>query len=220
MRFSDIERIRRLVAGKSVALVGSGPGVLDNPPGLIDDHDVIVRVNNYRLTKETGFRTDIHYSFYGSSIKKTAEELKQDGVKLCMCKCPDAKFMDSEWHRINNKPHGVDFRYIYQQRKGWWFCPYYVPTLEEFVASFDLLEQHIPSTGFSAILAILQCDPSRLYLTGFDFFASRVHNVNEPWRPGNPDDPIGHAPELERAWLAKHRDRVSLDSALTKIMGG
>lgn len=220
MRFSEIERIRRLVAGKSVALVGSGPGVLDNPPGLIDDHDVIVRVNNYRLTKETGFRTDIHYSFYGSSIKKTAEELKQDGVKLCMCKCPDAKFMDSEWHRVNNKPHGVDFRYIYQQRKGWWFCPYYVPTLEEFVASFDLLEQHIPSTGFSAILAILQCDPSRLYLTGFDFFASRVHNVNEPWRPGNPDDPIGHAPELERAWLAKHRDRVSLDSALTKIMGG
>jgi hypothetical protein len=56
-------------------------------------------------------------------------------------------------------------------------------------------------------------------MTGFDFFASRIHNVSESWRPGNPDDPIGHAPERERAWLSHHRDGITFDKKLTEIMG-
>lgn len=201
-----------------MAIVGSGPGSLRNPEGLVDSHDTVVRVNNYRLFPATGFRTDVFYSFFGGSIKKTVDELKHDGVKLCICKCPDAKFMESEWHRRKNKPHGVDFRYIYESRTKWWFCPTYVPTVEEFVASFELLGRHIPSTGFSALLEVLSHEPARVYLTGFDFFASRVHNVNEPWRPGSPDDPIGHAPERERAWLRQHLDRVQMDATLSEIM--
>ena len=47
-----------------------------------------------------------------------------------------------------------------------------------------------------------------------------MHNVDEPWRPGNPDDPIGHAPERERAWLRAHRERVNCDATLTEIMEG
>jgi hypothetical protein len=212
--------VAKVFAGKRVAIVGSGPGVLANEPGFVDSHEVVVRVNNYRTSAAAGHRTDVHYSFYGHSIRKTADELKADGVQLCLCKCPDAKFMESGWHRANNKPHGVDFRYIYRDRADWWFCPTYVPAVDEFVASFDLLKRHIPSTGFSAVLLILGFEPASIYLTGFDFFSSRTHNVNEPWRPGNPSDPIGHAPELERAWLAEHLDLVSLDPALTAIMKG
>jgi hypothetical protein len=159
----------------------------------------------------------VFYTFFGGSIKKTREELKADGVRLCMAKCPDAKLMDSEWHRKMNKPHGVDFRYIYRDRRGWWFCPTYVPSLAEFKASFELLGQHIPTTGFSALLAVLAQEPASVYLTGFDFFSSRIHNVNEPWRPGNPDDPIGHAPERERAWLATQTG-VTYDKRLADIM--
>lgn len=220
MHFCDADDVRSMLAGKSVAIVGSGPGSLTNDPGFVDSHDVVMRVNNYKTSEETGFRTDVHYSFFGSSIKKTREELEADGVRLVMCKCPNAKFMESEWHRRNNKPHGVDFRYIYELRRDWWFCPTYVPTLAEFMASFELLERHIPSTGFSALLAVVAHEPASIYLTGFDFFASRVHNVNEPWRPGNPDDPIGHAPHLERAWLAANLDRVQMDAPLTEIMKG
>jgi hypothetical protein len=218
VRFIDRGELAERFAGKSVAIVGSGPGVLDNEPKFVDSHDVVVRVNSYKLTDATGRRTDVHYSFYGSSIRKTEGELRNDGVTLCLCKCPDAKFMESDWHRHMNKPHGVDFRYIYRDRARWWFTDTYVPSLEEFLASFELLGKHIPSTGFSALLLILSLKPASTYVTGFDFFSSRVHNVNEPWRPGNPDDPIGHAPELERAWLAKHLDMVSMDSRLTKIM--
>jgi hypothetical protein len=216
---ADREALRRTFEGQSVAIVGSGPGCLENDPGFIDGHDVVVRVNNYKVGGTLGYRTDVFYSFFGKSIKKDRAELIADGVRLCICKCPDAQFLDSDWHKKNNKPHGVDFRYIYEDRKAWWFCPFYVPPLDEFLASFDLLERHIPSTGFSALLAVRALAPRSVYLTGFDFFSSRTHNVNEPWRPGNPDDPIGHSPERERLWLRANSAGITFDKRLTEIMG-
>lgn len=174
-RFVDRTELRERFAGKSVAIVGSGPGVLQNAPGLVDSHDIVVRVNNHRcVDARTGLRTDVHYSFYGSSIHKTPEELIAEGVTLCLCKCHDGKFIESDWHRLNNKPHGTDFRYIYKLRRAWWFTDTYIPTRDEFMASFELLERHIPSTGFSALLLIMSLEPASIFLTGFDFFASRV----------------------------------------------
>ncbi len=215
MRSCSPEILDQTFRGKRVAIVGSGPGVLDNPPGYIDGFDIVVRVNNYKLTEETGYRTDVFYSFFGGSIGKTRKDLIADGVKLCICKCPDAKFMESEWHR---KPNGVDFRYIYRARSEWWFCPTYVPALAEFFEMFERLDRHIPTTGFSAFLKVRQHAPAHVFLTGFDFFASGVHNVDEPWNRGNPDDPIGHAPALERAWLAQNCAGVSFDLRLAQIM--
>jgi hypothetical protein len=220
MHFCDSAHVDQVLRGKRVAIVGSGPGVLDNEPGFVDSHDIVVRVNNYKTSPAAGSRTDVFYSFFGGSIRKTRDELQADGVGLCICKCPDAKFMESEWHRQQRKPNGVDFRYIYRDRAAWWFCPTLVPTLDEFMAVFNMLGQHIPSTGFSALLAVLEHAPASIHLTGFDFFASRIHNVNEPWRPGNPDDPIGHAPERERAWLAAHRDGITTDRRLNEILEG
>lgn len=218
MHFCDSAAVAAELAGKRVAIVGSGPGSLDNEPGFVDGHDVVVRVNNYKTGEAQGKRCDVFYSFFGGSIKKDRAELVQDGVRLCMAKCPDAKFMESEWHRKMAKPHGVDFRYIYRDRATWWFCPVFVPSVGEFKEVFDLLDAHIPSTGFSALYEVFRHGPAHVYLTGFDFFSSRIHNVNEPWRPGNPDDPIGHAPERERAWLAQHLDQVAMDPRLTEIM--
>lgn len=220
MYFCSKEYLPNVFEGKSVAIVGSGPGVLDNEPGFVDSKQVVVRVNNHKTGLQQGLRTDVHYSFYGSSIRKNAGELKAEGVKLCMCKCPNAKFMNSIWHERNYKPHGVDFRYIYRDRADWWFCQTYVPMLNEFMAVFNMLDQHIPSTGFSAIVEVLSQRPASIFLTGFDFFSSGIHNVSEPWRPGNPADPIGHAPELERAWLAKHGAGITMDKRLTEIMKG
>lgn len=217
--FSDRAVLERIFGGKRVAIVASGPGCLENEVGFIDSHDIVVRVNNHKLTPATGFRTDVHYSFYGESIRKSAEELQREGVKLCLCKCPDSKFMDSPWHRQRRKENGVDFRYIYERRKGWWFCPTYVPQLPEFMESFNLLGRHIPSTGFSAILLIQSLAPASIYLTGFDFFASKIHNTNERWRPGNPHDPIRHVPEKELQWLRKNASSFTMDKRLESMMG-
>ena len=210
MRFVAFEDVAALMRGKTVAIVGSGPSVLSNRPSYVDSHDLVMRVNNYKTGRAQGVRADIHYSFYGNSIRKTAAELSADGVRLCMCKCPNAKPIESAWHESLGKQNGIDFRYIYEARKAWWFGDTYVPTTESFMEKFKLLGRHIPSTGFAAILDVLACVPKSVYLTGFDFFASRIHNVDERWNDGNPADPIRHWPEREQAWVSENRGRYPL----------
>lgn len=204
MRFVTQSEVAERFRGKRVAIVGSGPGVLDNEPGFVDGHDVVVRVNNYGLSEAAGRRTDVHYSFYGSSIRKSAAELQRNGVTLCMNKCPNSKPIESAWHEANGKQNGVDFRYIYRDRADWWFADTYVPDDAAFIAKLELLDRHIPTTGFAAILDVLACEPKEALLTGFDFFTSGIHNVSEPWRQKNTTDPIGHRPDLEMAWLRQN----------------
>ncbi len=185
---------------KRVAIFGSAPNCLDNDGQEINKYDIIVRVNNYKIKgyeSHVGSRTDVHYAFYGSSIRKTKEELINDGVKLCMCKCPNAYLFD---HNVpwDPKNHGSDFRWIYHNRKDFWFCPVYVPTKEDFMNYYDALNGHIPTTGYACILDIIQCNPSELYITGFDGFTTKIHNVNELWREKHRDDPIAHMPNAEQ----------------------
>lgn len=220
MRFIDFHYVRSLLRGNRIAIVGSGPSSLDNEPGFIDGHDIVVRVNNYKTGAAQGFRTDVHYSFYGTSIKKSAEDLKRDGVWLCMCKLPDSQPIDSEWHRKRGKLAGIDYRYIYQSRKDWWFCDTFIPDNERFLAKFELLGKHQPTTGFAGILDVLECEPRAVFLTGFDFFTSGIHNVDEPHRVKNLDDPICHRPDLEAQWLRDNASKYPLtfDKKMTVLL--
>lgn len=206
--------------GRSVAIVGSGPGCVDNPDGLIDGHDVVVRVNNYRLMGGTGRRCDVFYSFFGTSIRKSVDDLKRDGVTLCMSKVPNAHAIESEWHRQNGKMIGVDYRPHFERRKDWWFCDTYVPTVDEFLVPFEALDRHQPTTGFAAIFDVLSFNPHSVYLTGFDFFTSGIHNVNEPWSVKNLDDPLRHDPGRELAWVAAQMNAhpISRDAALARCL--
>lgn len=195
--------------------------MLDNAPGFIDSHDTVVRVNNYKvLSEQTGLRTDVFYSFFGTSIRKAARDLIADGVTLCMCKCPNSYCIDSRWHRTTNRMRGVDFRYIYEERANWWFCETYVPEDADFLEKFNLLDEHVPTTGFAAILDIIKFSPKSVYLTGFDFFRSGIHNVSDPWIKRNNDDPIRHEPERELQWLAANADSypLSFDRRLAEII--
>ncbi len=214
--------VEGLIEGKSVALVGSGPGSLDNPAGFVDSRDVVIRVNNHKCGTGPGFRTDIHYSFYGASIKKTADELKAEGIKACWSRLPDCEFMQSEWHRRRGKQMGVDYRPHYERRKDWWFCPTYCCTVQELQDKFDLLGGHMPTTGFSALLDVLSCKPRNVYVTGMDFFQTGIHNVNERWKPGHPGDPIGHRPDLEREWFIHNVERlpITMDALLAQAVSG
>lgn len=220
MNFVAFEDVVPYFRGKRVALVGSGPGVLTNEPGFIDSHDVVVRVSDYKTGEKAGRRCDVHYSFYGNSIKKDRDTLKRDGVRLCMSKLPNSRPLKSEWHEAHNKPEGVDYRYIYRNRAAWWFCDTFIPDDARFLRKFDLLGKHQPTTGFAAILDVLECGPRALYLTGYDFFTSGIRNVDEPWRPGNPTDPIGHRPDLEAAWLTENAEchPLTFDSKLRDLL--
>lgn len=220
MQRADRETLRGLIEGKRVALVGSGPGAALNPPGFVDSHDLVIRVNNYVTGDGEGRRCDVHYSFFGRSIKKRASELRADGVRLCWAKCPDSQPIESEWHRRHGKLNGIDFRYIFRERLGWWPAPVYVPTDSEFLDKFQLLGGRVPTSGFAALLDVLDFKPANVFLTGFDFFQSHLHNGSERWKANNPDDPIGHVPQVEKAWL---RDRiehlpVTMDSTLANAL--
>ena len=221
-RFCNKDRVREMIEDKVVAIVGSGPGSLSNRRGFVDSHEVVVRVNNYKLMGNTGKRTDVFYSYFGTAIKKSIINLKADGVQLCMAKCPDAKFIESDWHREKGLMNGVDFRQIYERRKDWWFCDTYVPSVDEFMANFNLLDGHVPTTGFSALLDVLSYNPAHVYLTGFDFFTTKLHNVNERWTQANQEDPIGHVPMAERAWFKTNLDAlpVSMDRRLEATVRG
>jgi len=220
MRFVQFSEVIERIRGKSVAIVGSGPGCLDNAPGFIDGHDLVARVNNFKTGPAQGSRCDVHYSFYGTSIRKSAYELHCAGVTLCMCKLPNSQPIESEWHRARGKLVGIDYTYIYRNRAGWWFCDTFVPDDARFLAKFDLLGKHQPTTGFAAILDVLACEPRSLYLTGFDGFASGVHNVDEPWREKNNGDPICHRPDLELAWMRENAARypMTFDARLRAVM--
>lgn len=218
MRFVTFSDAAAHFIGKSVSIVGSAPSCLDNAPGFVDSHDVVVRVNNHKIGAAQGMRTDVHYSFYGTSIRKTSEELTSEGCQLCWCKLPNSQPIESEWHRQRGKMVGIDYRYIYRNRASWWFCDTFVPGDRMFLEKFELLEKHQPTTGFSAILDVLACHPSRVYLTGFDGFTSGLHNVDEPHRMKNTDDPIGHRPDLELEWLSNNADRFRLDRKLTELL--
>ena len=219
-RFIESEEAAAHFKGKSVVIVGSAPSVMDNDPRFIDSHDVVVRVNNYKISKQAGYRCDVFYSFFGMSIRKTVNELKRDGVKLCLCKCPDDKPIQSAWHEQNMMQAGIDFRTLYRRRQQFWFCDTYIPTTMEFLVLFNKLNQHVSTTGFAAIWDILKFSPKSLYLTGFDFFESGLHNVDEKWRPGKPDDPIGHRPDLEMALLGELRKKhpITVDKVLEFLL--
>ena len=221
MRFLSKSDIRPLFEGKSVAIVGSGPGILGNRPGLVDSHDVVVRVNNYKIVDgRTGHRCDVYYSFFGKSITKTPRELLADGVKVCMAKCPNAHAIESGWHRIQGKMNGVDFRWIYQEREGWWPCDVYIPSEIDFLATFHMLGRRVPTTGFAAIVDILEFKPAELFLTGFDGFRSGIHNLDERWKARNSKDPIGHVPERELEIMAGMvvRNGIKTDAALAGVL--
>lgn len=190
------QHIKERLEGKRCVVLGSAPSVLENKGKVIDNYDYIIRVNNYDMEKyrnNIGSRTDIYYSFFGNSIKKTKEELNREGVKWYMSKCPNC-YCHGSMDRLNR---GGDFRWIYQKRKNFWDKPVYVPSLETYMKYFNLLKGHVPTTGFACILEILSCNPSELYITGFDFFRSKMHNIDQVWSKKNEHDPIRHMPDWE-----------------------
>ena len=220
MRFVTWDYVSAFFRGASVAIVGSAPSCLENAAGFVDSHDIIVRINNYKTGRAQGVRTDCFYSFFGNSVRKTAEELRADGVHLCLCKLPNSQPLVSEWHERMGKLAGVDYRYIFRNRAAWWFCDTFIPDDVRFLSKFELLGKHQPTTGFAAILDVLDCEPASCYLTGFDGFTSGLHNVNEPWREKNTDDPIRHRPDVELAWIAANLENypLSVDAKLTALI--
>jgi hypothetical protein len=229
------EKLKDFFQEKRVVLFGSAPSCLQNNGLYIDNFDIIVRTNNYKVFKRTsqeifydftanvGNRTDVFYTFFGSSVKKTIQELKKDGVKLIFSKCPNGKLLDHTVIFPKDKSNfGGEWTWIYRLRENVLKeFDHYIPDLDTFKKYFNLLGGHIPTTGFQAILEIVALKPKELYITGFDFFTSGLHNTNESWNEKNFDDPIRHVPMAElqalRLLIEKH-NFIKVDKTISKMI--
>ena len=198
------KEIQKVIEGKRVIVMGSAPSVLENNGKDIDNYDIVVRVNNFKIDgfeKQVGTKLDIYYSFFGTSIEKTNEELKRHKLKFIMCKYPNESFMD---HTGGVAKDGIsaDFRRTYNVRKYWWEFPIWIPKMKYFKENFEKLFR-VPTTGISAILDILRFNPKSLNITGFDFMTSGIHDTNVRWNKGDGN----HDHVRERYLIAELRNK-------------
>ena len=211
-----------------MAIIGSAPSALQNDAQYIDAYDEIIRINNFKtigtdlkgrnydFRNRVGYRTDWHYSFYGGSIRTKHDELK--GIKGHLCKCPNEEVVHlTDWHKMRKLEKGCGWAWIYRARKDYWVAPVYIPEKAHYLECFNMLDGHVPTTGFACIWELIQMPVREMYVTGFDFFTSGRHNINEKWRENNLDDPIRHVPMAEKAifkkWV-KQMPKIKIDKYL------
>ena len=184
------------IDNKKVLIVGGGP--VDKPKEFYDSFDVIVRCNNYK--KVNSDRCDIFYSYFGRNIKKTPEELLKDGVKFCINKVPNKNMTRQLKHCTIDM---ADYRWIYELRKDWWFCPMVELPPFELQWQIAILTGNMPTTGVSAILFFVSSRICKdVTIVGFDNFECGLHNVDEKW-----DSSGSHRPDLEKEVLIKIKQR-------------
>lgn len=179
------EQLIEFIKDKKVLIVGGAPSASKKNKTWYEKFDVIVRLNNYKKVNDA--KTDIFFSYFGRNIKKTEEELLEDGVKFLINKCPNAD-MSKELKKCDIQDK--DYRWIYDLRKDWWFCPLISLTEADLLTQIDLLGGFMPSVGLSAILFFKQY--TKLTIIGFDCFKSGIHNLDEKW-----DGSGNHAPNKE-----------------------
>ena len=215
MRKLSDEKLEKFFDNKSVVVVGSAPSVLINSGKNIDSFDIVVRINKIKTGFEEliGNRTTILYSYFGKNIRVDLNEHKID---LLMCKYPDADIRG--WvDGLIHPGQCEDFQWVYEYRKGYWKYPVWIPSKSRFKKNWNKLGGYIPTTGFCAVLDILQFSPRLVYMTGFDFFETKIHNINEKWNKKR--DGGGHHFNKEYEAFKKlfrTDKRLQIDSYLTR----
>ena len=193
------DKLIDFIKNKKLLIVGGAPSAINKNQEWYDSFDIIVRVNNYK--KVNSDRTDIFFSYFGRNIKKSKEELIEEGVKFLINKCPNADMTEL---LKNCEIQDKDYRWIYKLRKDWWFCPLISLTKEELLEQIEILGGFMPTVGLSSILFFLKFE-NPITIIGFDCFDSGVHNLNERW-----DGSGGHAPNKEKNILTYLQQRKAI----------
>jgi hypothetical protein len=177
--------LNKIIRGKNVIILGSAPSVVNITADKLDSYDIIVRLNNWDVFNDC-VRCDIWCSYFGKIINNKPG---YDGYIWC-CK-PSIYY---EYNKITE-----DYRWIYEYNQDFFKSEKFFSTdLTAYFGALELVENN-PTTGMQAILDCLQCVAS-VTICGFDFFASGVHNISQPWEGlrYHPDGRPNHSPERER----------------------
>ena len=150
----------KLLDNKSIAIVGNGGNLLDKCNGeIIDNHDIVVRFNNYeindKLKQYTGLKTDIWATTFYIDIKQRNEEYS---VVLC----PLPLYSNYGKKRYKRKQDLIDK-----------FNPIFIP--ENF---FIRLRSYVdnPSCGCAFLFWMYSLDLLKnCSIFGFSFFNGKHH---------------------------------------------
>ncbi len=182
------ENIKKLIFGKSVAIVGPAGYLQDKGSGhIIDNHEIIIRPNYFSLPKNThkdyGSRTDIMYhnmaSCYLDGLK---EQINNNPKDFCNLKAvigssikasnADSNYMQWPDDHISECANNFSLLNTPCSHIDYWWVG---------VANYKKVYHRVggePYTGINAIFITMCCQPSSVYLTGFDFYTGDLLYVD------------------------------------------
>ncbi|WP_250403943.1 glycosyltransferase family 29 protein [Streptomyces cellostaticus] len=183
---------RNLITGKSVCLIANSGRVGESGlGGRIDDYDLVVRFNSYRIDpKHTGGRTDIHATIHKHGFnwdKPVTTRLVFGGVS-------------GDWkHSMRNRLVPGAQRYLGDESLRW-------PVRNIGRLGTDVWSG-IPTTGFNMLwlLDFLDVSPT-LDLIGFDFYESGAYRVPEAMKLAITSV---HEYTSEKAWVMERAQSVT-----------
>ena len=152
--FSKLNKLKRELSGKTIAIVGNSTGILTSGQAKeIDAHDIVIRFNKGYPNEKVGLKTDI--VFFACTLPE--KDLRAYGdarrVKRSMYCTHRCDFLLSE-----------SDRYQFDQKV----------TIGARLTNVKAKTSQA-STGFIAINFVLSCDYKSIDLYGFDFFNSNTY---------------------------------------------
>lgn len=152
--FEGLARLKDILKGKSVAIVGNAESVLNKSFGSdIDNHDIVIRINKgfpSKNNKALGTKTTILFlacTLLSSELRQFNAQFTVRRSKLCHNIC---NFNCSSEDRTRLVQEGNNIRKLENKKSQ-------------------------PSTGFIAINFVLSTEYRNLDLYGFDFFKTQTY---------------------------------------------
>lgn len=209
------------IDGARVAIVGNAGYLADVGQGeRIDDHDLVLRMNNFRVTgfeSSVGSRVDIYMSnFYVPDIDFTNPDIGK------------ARWVISSRPNVFRKPkvHHVDLRYgehLTEGLRAIGASTAYTPSLP-YVLDVASRLRDTPTTGLMAILLatdVLLPRCASVYVTGFSFFEGKPHYFREGDTQAFRHHNVPSEKELiaERLSAYAKDERVTCDPTVAEHLG-
>ena len=195
---------RDLWAEASVALVGNAGYLAEvRQGGFLDSHDVIIRMNNFRLTgfeEAVGHRTDVLLTNFYKDIDFSNPALHQASVIVSSSpnnfqRTPERGLFIRHGERITTGMLKLGASVVF------------APDTERFLGWIEQIGRY-PTTGAVGVFLLLDYllpVIKTAYVTGFSFFAGRSHYFNDATIVPN-----NHNVDRERTILSARLEREIL----------
>lgn len=164
--------------GKRVAIVGNAGYLKELDQGeLIDSHDIVIRMNNFRLSgfeRQLGHRVEIFFTAFGGHIEFAPDCYR---APMVVSSRPN-NFFKIRSDRLFVHRKG---KHITQGMRRLGRQELYAPSIDDYARLGRELAA-VPTTGYMAIRFVhdfLGPAIAKVFVTGFSFFEGQTHYYSE-----------------------------------------